>query len=148
MRKYACNLEMRCSLRAMSLFVVRPTVTMLGKTSWTLRTAKIRSGTGRTGPVSEPSLGSPVAVAMSSQVEALIGTWRCDGRAFASPLAAEHPTRASLTAKLEFDGFWLTYRYEEKKTKDNPMPYRGVGYWGFDPAGKSFFGVFMDSVGG
>jgi hypothetical protein len=70
-----------------------------------------------------------------------LGRWRCEGKAHASPVfGPEHPVKGSAEAKLESDGFWQTFLYEEKKTKEHQgLKVRGL--WGFDQGAKRFVRV-------
>jgi hypothetical protein len=70
-----------------------------------------------------------------------LGKWRCEGKAHASPVfGPEHPIKGSAEAKLESDGFWQTFFYEEKKTKEHQgLKVRGL--WGFDQGAKRFVRV-------
>ena len=67
-----------------------------------------------------------------------LGKWKCDGKAFASPMSpTEHAVKGSAEGKLEVDNFWQSFNYEEKKTKEHPG-LKVKGYWGFDQGAKRF----------
>ena len=67
-----------------------------------------------------------------------IGKWKCDGKAFASPMSpTEHAVKGSAEAKLVVDNFWQSFTYEEKKTKEHPG-LKVNGYWGYDQGAKRF----------
>jgi hypothetical protein len=67
-----------------------------------------------------------------------LGRWRCDGKMFASPLAlTEHGVTGTAEGKPEADGFWQSFTYEEKKTKEHPG-LKLKGLWGFDQGVKRF----------
>jgi len=67
-----------------------------------------------------------------------LGRWRCTGKMFASPLAVtEHGVTGTAEGKPEADGFWQSFAYEEKKTKDHPG-LKLKGFWGFDQGVKRF----------
>jgi hypothetical protein len=67
-----------------------------------------------------------------------LGRWRCDGKMFASPLAlTEHGVTGTAEGKPEADGFWQSFAYEEKKTKEHPG-LKLKGFWGFDQGVKRF----------
>ena len=67
-----------------------------------------------------------------------LGRWRCDGKMFVSPLAlTEHGVTGTAEGKPEADGFWQSFAYEEKKTKDHPG-LKLKGFWGFDQGVKRF----------
>ena len=46
------------------------------------------------------------------------------------------------------DGFWYVVDYEQRKSKDHPMPVKGHGHVGYDLAAKKYVGLGVDSVGG
>src|SRR5262245_43932889 len=67
-----------------------------------------------------------------------LGRWKCDGKAFASPLSpTEHAVKATAEAKLEADNFWQSFNYEEKKTKEH-AGLKVKGLWGYDQGSKRF----------
>ena len=67
-----------------------------------------------------------------------LGKWKCDGKAFASPMSpTEHAVKGSAEAKLEVDNFWQSFTYEEKKTKEHPG-LKVNGCWGYDQGAKRF----------
>jgi hypothetical protein len=71
------------------------------------------------------------------------GTWSCIGSAEASPQAAAHPTRATLTFA---PGPWLRVRYSERKTRENPLPQAGLERWGKE--GSGWVRYLFDNAGG
>jgi hypothetical protein len=83
----------------------------------------------------------PKPAAELDTFKVFLGKWRCDGKQFASAIfGPEHPIKASAEAKPESDGFWQTFLYEEKKTKEHPgLKVRGL--WGFDQGAKRFVRV-------
>jgi hypothetical protein len=67
-----------------------------------------------------------------------LGRWKCDGKAFASPMSpTEHAVKGTAESKLEVDNFWQSFNYEEKKTKEHPG-LKLKGLWGFDQGSKRF----------
>src|SRR5437588_10487277 len=56
-----------------------------------------------------------------SQLKYFIGTWACKGMNPSTSLGPEHPTTATVRLTQEMGGFWIMGRYEEAKTKENPM---------------------------
>src|SRR3954451_19297568 len=83
----------------------------------------------------------PVAARPAPELDTFkffLGKWKCDGKAFASPLSpTEHGVKGSAEAKLEVDKFWQSFNYEETKTKEHP----GVkirGFWGYDQGSKRY----------
>jgi len=87
-------------------------------------------------PAAPPPAPKPAAELDTFKV--FLGKWKCDGKAFASPLSpTEHGVKGSAEAKLIVDNFWQSFTYEEKKTKEHPgLKVNGV--WGFDQGSKRF----------
>ena len=83
-----------------------------------------------------------------SQLKFFEGDWTCTGRAFASPMESEHPTRATVHIKNQLAGFWYHVHYQEQKTKDNPTPYEVMALWGYDSSAGQFVAGSVDSMGG
>jgi hypothetical protein len=100
-------------------------------------------------PGAKPAAPAPAAPAVSlaappkpaaelDQMKIFLGKWKCDGKAFASPMSpTEHGLKATAEGKLEVDNFWQSFTYEEKKTKEHPG-LKVHGFWGFDQGAKRF----------
>lgn len=71
------------------------------------------------------------------QLKFFVGKWKCEGKAMASPMGPEHPIKGSAEAKMEGDGFWQAFTYEEKNTKEH-MGFKTHGMWGWDAGMKKF----------
>ncbi len=82
------------------------------------------------------------------ELDFLVGSFRCTGTAFASPMAPQHATSAEVTSKWENGGYWLAATYAEKKTADNAMPFRFTGYFGYDAEMKKLVVGGVDNMGG
>lgn len=80
-------------------------------------------------------------------IQWMTGTWKCSGKATASPMGPEHPTEAEVKADTTLGGKWMVAHYREKKTAQNPNPIAGDEYWGYDPAGKMWTRVVLDNTG-
>ena len=78
----------------------------------------------------------------------MVGTWQCTGKAMASEMGPEHPTEAQVVIEMALDDHWLQAHYREKKTAQNPMPISGDEAWSYDPAGKMWNRLAIDSMGG
>jgi hypothetical protein len=82
------------------------------------------------------------------QLKFFVGKWKCEGKSFASPMTGpEHSVKASADDRLDADGHWQHWTYEEKKTKEHP----GIkihGMWGWDAANKRFVRAAADNTGG
>jgi len=81
---------------------------------------------------------APKPAAELDTFKSFLGKWKCDGKAFASPLSpTEHGLKATAEAKLEVDNFWQSFTYEEKKTKEhNGVKLKGL--WGYDQGSKRY----------
>jgi len=78
----------------------------------------------------------------------LLGKWKCDGKAFVSPMSpTEHTFKASAEAKMDNDNFWQAFTYEEKKSKEH-MGVRVHGMWGWDAGTKKYVRAGADNMGG
>jgi hypothetical protein len=81
------------------------------------------------------------------QLKFLLGKWKCDGKAFASPMTGpEHAIKGSVDNKLEGEGFWQVWTYEEKKTKEHPG-LKVHGMWGWDGGMKKLVRAAGDNHG-
>jgi hypothetical protein len=98
-------------------------------------------------PAGAPA-GPPTPAPQMEQVKVFVGNWKCEGKVMASPMAPEHPYKASVTGKSDLDGFWVAVRIEEKKTKESPVPVKGLFQVTFDPGDKKFHALWNDNFGG
>jgi hypothetical protein len=90
----------------------------------------------------------PKPPAQLEQLKFFLGNWKCSGKQLATPMSGpEHTFTGSASAKLESDGFWQEFIYEEKKSKDHPG-LKLVGLWGYDTGGKRFIRAAGSSMGG
>src|SRR4051794_9871327 len=83
-----------------------------------------------------PLHAQPKVAPEMDQLKVFAGTWKCEGRTFAGPIGPEHPVQVTITGKPELDGFWMTMRREEKKSKDSPNPMKGSLMIGYDAAAR------------
>jgi hypothetical protein len=97
-------------------------------------------------PASPP--GPPKPPAELDQLKWTEGTWRCEGKAPAGAMGPEHGYKSTMKIKRELDGFWMAGEYEQKKSKDNPMPIKARSFLGYDPVAKKIVSVGVDNVGG
>lgn len=104
-------------------------------------------------PAAKPAEGAPAAApaaptppAQLDEIKWLEGTWKCKGTVFASDMGPEHPVDGKMVYKRDLDKFWLVGTYTEKKTKQNPMPYKMTEYVTHD--GKKWVSVSVDNMGG
>jgi hypothetical protein len=90
----------------------------------------------------------PKPAAQLDQLKLFLGNWKCSGKQFATPMfGPDHAFTGSASARMEADGFWQQWVYEEKKAKDHPG-IRLVGLWGWDSGGKRFIRAAGSSLGG
>lgn len=76
------------------------------------------------------------------------GSWKCEGKVPESPMGPAHAVTGTMTWKLDLDKFWLMGNYAEKRTKQNPMPYKFVEHRTFDTTAKKWHSVSVDNMGG
>jgi hypothetical protein len=81
-------------------------------------------------------------------IKALTGTWKCKGVLKAFMGMPEKPTVSTMKWKKDADGFWITGVYEEKKTKENPTPYKFTQHRMFDAATNKWVATSIDNMGG
>src|SRR2546430_1948973 len=53
-------------------------------------------------------------------------------------MGPEHKALGTVTFKWDLDNFWLAWHFDQKKTKENPMPMTGTGYGTWDPMAKKW----------
>jgi hypothetical protein len=85
---------------------------------------------------------------LKQQLGFLARNFDCKGIAYASPMAPEHPTQATVTAAWTLGGYWAGFTYAEKKTAQNPMPFAVRGVMGYDPQAKKLVMGSADNMGG
>src|SRR5438067_13022969 len=59
-----------------------------------------------------------------AQLKIFEATAQCTGSQSASDFGPAHPTKAVVRGRSDLGGFWITLRYDERKTKENPYPIR------------------------
>lgn len=91
---------------------------------------------------------APTIPSEMKQYDYFLGTWRCSGKTFASPMGPQHATTATVHANKAVGGRWVRLTYDEKKTAANPAPYHIGVYLGYDSAKKVFVENCHDSFGG
>jgi hypothetical protein len=82
------------------------------------------------------------------QMKVLEGSWRCDGRAPATPSGPEHAYRSTWKFKRDLDNFWWAAEYQQVKGKANPAPLKARGFLTYDSVTKSFTMMGVDNAGG
>jgi len=90
----------------------------------------------------------PKPDAEMSQLKFIVGVWQCTGRGEASPAGPAHATVGTARATADLGGFFVTGRYEETRTPENPNPVRYAFTWAHDAKDKRFIAWGFDSFGG
>jgi Protein of unknown function (DUF1579) len=97
------------------------------------------ASTPATGPAPPPEM---------AQLKIFEGAAKCTGTQSATDFGPEHPTNAVVRGRSELGGFWLTLRYDERKTKANPNPTHALYALGYDASAKQFVSTVFDGFGG
>jgi len=82
------------------------------------------------------------------KLQIFAANYNCTGIAYASPMAPEHPTKATVTGEWTLGGIWVRFSYIENKTDKNSMPVGVRGFFGYDPEIKKFVVGTVDNMGG
>ena len=115
---------------------------MIGLSLLALPAMAQEAGKAKTAPPPPPKPAPQL-----EQLKFFLGNWKCAGKQLATPMfGPEHPITGSASAKLESDGFWQQFTYEEKKTPQHPG-FKLVGLWGWDLGGKRFIRAAGSSNG-
>jgi len=103
---------------------------------------------GAESPQVGPITAAPKPATELEQMKVLEGSWRCDGRAPATPSGPEHAYRSTWKFKRDLDNFWWAAEYQQVKAKANPAPLKARGFLTYDSATKSFTMMGVDNAGG
>jgi hypothetical protein len=76
-----------------------------------------------------------------------VGNWTCEGTANLGP-GKSTKIKATAKVKNELGGFWQSFVYTEKKTKDYPMAVTAMGTWGWDVQSKKLVRAEFQANGG
>jgi len=95
-----------------------------------------------------PNAGPPKPGPEIDHLKFFEGNWRCDGKVPAGPMGPEHGFKSTFKVKRDLDGFWYVAEYEQKKSKENPVPIRARAYFGYDGGTKKYVLSVFDNVGG
>src|SRR6185369_6716550 len=82
------------------------------------------------------------------QMKFFEGNWRCEGKAPAGPMGPEHAYKSTFKVHKDMDGFFYAQEYEQKKSKENPMPVHAKGYVTYETGSKKLVFMGIDNVGG
>jgi hypothetical protein len=84
---------------------------------------------------------------LGREMKAIEGRWRCEGKAPAGPMGPEHAYRATFIVQPDLDGFFYSEEYEQRKTKENPLPVHAKGFVTYETSAKKLVFVGMDNGG-
>ncbi len=93
-----------------------------------------------------PAAEAPKPNPALAQLNYFAGTWTCTGTGWNE--GKSHPTTARVKLAWDLNGFFLNLRYQEHKTKANPMPLTAVEHWGYSEDLKKLVAGQVDSMGG
>jgi hypothetical protein len=99
-------------------------------------------------PAAPMAAGPPSAASEMAQLNVFQGTVHCTGTQSASQFGPEHPTITVVHGRADLNGFWMTMRYNERKTKQNPFPFHALYQIGYDSSAKQFLLIETDNFGG
>lgn len=120
----------------------------LSLTTALVATTVVAQEPAKTAPAAAPAPAAKPPAELE-QLKLFLGTWKCTGKHAASPaLGPEHPIAGTAQIKLDLDGYWQRFSYEEKKTSERPNGLKMVGVWGYDAAGKRFIRSAASNEGG
>lgn len=98
-------------------------------------------------PFSEQACAQGTGAATQlDQLDFMVGDWTCTGTFFGGTTPA-HATTARAHGERAVGDQWVVVRYDEDKTAANPNPFHVHQYFRYDPAGKHFVTVGVDSAG-
>lgn len=102
---------------------------------------------GATQPMAAPAaMPMPTPSPALDQLKFFAGNWQCAGTGYLE--GKGHPTSATVNMGWDLNGFFMSLRYEEKKTGVNPMPLTAVEHWGYSDERKKLVAGSVDSMGG
>jgi hypothetical protein len=73
---------------------------------------------------------SAVPAQQKEQGKLFAGNWRCDGKAN-TELAADHPTKVTISFRNDLGPRWITVKIDEAKSKQHPKARSSSEVWGF-----------------
>ena len=77
---------------------------------------------------------------LKQNLDVFAGKWSCTGRQEASPMGPAHATKSKKEANWDLGGYWLSFREDGMKTKEDPMPKQARVFLGFDATTKRLTG--------
>jgi len=76
-----------------------------------------------------------------------IGIFQGTGATSPALMGNSFPVERKVTGKMDLNGFWLSMRFEDKVTVENPNPITGNWQLGYDLSNKQFIGLWTDNLG-
>lgn len=95
-----------------------------------------------------PAVAMPAPAPEMAELSLFRGTAHCTGTQSASQFGPGHPTRAVVRGRSDLGGFWMTVRYDERKTKQSPTPVHAINSFTYDASAKGFVLLSVDNYGG
>jgi hypothetical protein len=96
----------------------------------------------KTAPAGPP----PPAPQLEEAMKPMMGNWKCSGKTHASEMGPEHPISGTMSVKADLQKHWYVLRWDEKKTKQSPVPFSMMGAFGW--AGDKLMSAAFDNMGG
>jgi hypothetical protein len=144
------RMELKRSVGAFVLAAATVAAAVAAPAAWAQPAAEPATGpagaTGSTGSKTAAPMEMPKPNPMLDQLKYLAGSWKCTGSGYTEGKA--HPTTAQVKAAWDLNGYFLGLRYQERKTKDNPMPVTAVEHMGYGAELNKLIAGFIDSMGG
>jgi hypothetical protein len=129
--------------RSVAVFLVA--AAFAASASFTASAAQV--GGGAAPPAPPPAaMPMPAPSPALDQLKFFAGNWQCAGTGYLE--GKGHPTSATVAMGWDLNGFFMSLRYEEKKTGVNPMPVTAVEHWGYSDELKKLVSGWVDSMGG
>ena len=76
-----------------------------------------------------------------------VGDFACHGRAYATPMFAAHSVERRIAGAPDLDGVWLSMRFQDRRTRENPTPIRGNWQVGWDADAGTYVALWADNLG-
>ena len=89
----------------------------------------------------------PPNEALAKNLKGMEGKWKCEAKYPDTAFGKAHGAKAEFTMKSDLNGYFYAARYEEKKAKDNPVPYVMAQTIGFDPSKSELVRTDVDGMG-
>jgi hypothetical protein len=101
---------------------------------------------GKKNPMEDPEawmeLGKPGPE--HAALQKMVGKWTCEVKSWQSPDADPMTDKGTTTFSMELGGLFLKQDYQGTM---GGMPFKGIGYNGFDKATGKYEALWMDSMG-